>query len=222
MSTFKQRDESKHLPPLLLGMTCVERMDVETCHNIFSIGRAYAGPLAFHFAKNSVLPNGCDSLVEAARHLKMEWLLIVDSDMTFPADLPQRLLAHGKDIVGCAYRRRGPPFEVMIKPHDSPREGLQRVDAVPTGVMLIRLSVFDKLKRPYFRFTPDEELGISRGADLDFCESARRAGYEVWCDWEASKEIGHFFKYPLKLADVALEAHTREALKRMVEEGQVV
>lgn len=218
MSNFKQRDESKKLPPLMIGMTCVEKLDVETCFNLFSIGRHYAGPLGFHYAKNSVLPNGCDSLVEAARHLKLEWILIIDSDMTFPADLPQRLLAHEKDIVACAYRRRGPPFEVMIKPENSPREGLQRVEAAPVGTMLIRLSVFDKLKRPYFRFTPDEALGMSRGADFDFCESARKVGYEVWCDWEASKDIGHFFKYPLTLADTAMEASARQMLKQVLDE----
>lgn len=221
MSNYQKRDESKKLPSLMIGMTCVERLDVETCFNLFSLGRHYAGPLGFHYAKNSVLPNGCDSLVVAARHLKLEWLLIIDSDMTFPADLPQRLLSHEKDIVVCAYRRRGPPFEVMVLPENSPREGLQKIERGPTGVMLVRMSVFDKLKLPYFRFVPDEALGMSRGADFEFCASVQEVGYDVWCDWETSKQIGHFFKYPLTLADTGMEASARQMLEALDERAPV-
>jgi hypothetical protein len=69
-------------------------------------------------------------------------------------------------------------------------EGLVGMRHLPLGVMLIRMSVFDRLTKPYFRI-PFVEGEDNYGEDLDFCNRAREAGFQVWCDVSASNEIGH-------------------------------
>ena len=62
---------------------------------------------------------------------------------------------------------------------------------IPTGCLLIRMSVFDALAKPYFRYVIDEVGGEIVGEDYVFCDRAREAGFRIWCDAALSLEIGH-------------------------------
>ena len=77
---------------------------------------------------------------------------------------------------------------------------------IPTGCLLIRMSVFDKLPRPYFRFESNEESGDIIGEDYIFCDRARAAGFRVWCDPALSHEIGHIGQQVFKIPLVKSEA----------------
>jgi GT2 family glycosyltransferase len=64
---------------------------------------------------------------------------------------------------------------------------------VGTGVCLINMDVFKKLKAPYFAFTVDKNGQVANGEDGTFCDKARKAGYRVWCDPTIS--VGHLGEY---------------------------
>lgn len=122
----------------------------------------------------------------------IDWLFWLDSDMVIPPDTVNRLIAHGKDIVGASYVRRAPPYELLGKSLSGKPEsvkGLVEVKALPTGCLLIRRSVFHKIAQPYFK------LGINAnqiiGEDLLFCAEARDAGFQIWMDTDLTKEVGH-------------------------------
>lgn len=129
----------------------------------------------------------------------------LDSDMTPPADTLTRLLAHGKEIVGALYFVRVPPFEAAaawLKPvgrqldldrRAEPDQGLQRVDLVGTGALLVHRSVFARFPRPWFE-SPSSSPG--EGEDADFCHKAARAGCELWCDTDLV--VGHTAVVPVE------------------------
>lgn len=132
----------------------------------------------------------------------LQWLLFLDSDMTFPADTLRRLMAHDKDIVGAIYCRRAGNHE----PHGIPMDkavygkrlttGLIEMEKMPTGVLLIKLDVFRRMARPFFRIfyqDADEQYpeGLTFGEDYNFSDQARALGYQLWCDVELSHQVGH-------------------------------
>lgn len=140
--------------------------------------------------------NAC---VDRARQLEGTDILWLDGDIKFPTNGLVRLLAHDKDIVGATTRRRdhrGEPIGVAVDPN---QDGiLLEMKLIGMPFMLTKMSVFDRLQRPYFAEPPrhmlpeiDDGSDELVGEDEYFCATARKAGMRVWCDRELSTEIGH-------------------------------
>jgi hypothetical protein len=125
--------------------------------------------------------------------MKATHLMFFDTDMIFPADALTRLLPHNKDIVGATYSKRMPPFHPLAVNEEGQQanfvKGLHRVKSMPTGCLLISTNVFNKLSKPYFNLVAEGDQ--LRGEDYYFCEKARAAGFEIWCDGNLSAELGH-------------------------------
>ncbi|MFA5040321.1 MAG: hypothetical protein WC464_01630 [Bdellovibrionales bacterium] len=160
-------------------------------------------PVALVNAKSSLVPLGRNQCVNAAQTMKASHLLFLDSDIVFPADALKRLMAHGKDIVGASYSKRAAPFYPLTilenGEHEHVTSGLQRVNLLPTGCLLIRMTVFDALKPPFFNL--ETEGGQLRGEDYYFCEKARMAGFELWCDGDLSSQLGHIGQKVYRIGD---------------------
>jgi hypothetical protein len=133
--------------------------------------------------------------VDLAREHGAAFLLFLDSDMVFPRTALQQLLAHQKQIVGATYPKRVAPHSVLGAALANGRvehEGaLIEMRHMPTGCLLIDMTVFDALDAPNFRFLVEAETGAIVGEDYDFCDRVRAAGFSVWCDSRLSFEIGH-------------------------------
>ena len=145
-------------------------------------------------SKSSLVTWGRNDCIAAAQTQGAEWVLFLDCDMVFPPDTLTRLLSHDKDIVGATYRKRVVPYDLLGIPLDPASQltrGLVEMSHMPTGCLLIRTSVFEKLKRPYFRCRYAEDTGLIHGEDYVFSEMARALGYQLWCDADLSHQIGH-------------------------------
>ncbi len=146
-------------------------------------------------AKSSIVADARNRCVALAREHNADVMIFFDSDMVFPRDTLHRLLAHNKDIVGATYPRRVAPYGVLganLPDGQCEQDGaLMEMRHMPTGCLMIRMSVFDALTAPHFRFRVDVETGVIVGEDYDFCDRARAAGFSVWCDTKLSFEIGH-------------------------------
>jgi hypothetical protein len=155
--------------------------------------------------KSSIVAEARNSGVALAQEKGADHLLFLDSDMAFPADALQRLLGFGRDVIGATYPKRVPPHEVlgtMVEGAPAePETGLIPMQRLPTGCLLIRMSVFEALKRPYFRFTYDEVSGRLTGEDYDFSDRAIAAGFRLWCDAALSFELGHIGQRVYRAAD---------------------
>ncbi|HEV2676825.1 MAG TPA: hypothetical protein VGV37_20025 [Aliidongia sp.] len=155
--------------------------------------------------KSSIVAIARNNGVRLAQEFGAHYMLFLDSDMMFPDSTLWRLLMHRQDIVGATYSKRVPPYPTLgtVLPGEVAQmpSGLIEMARIPTGCLLIRMSVFDKLPRPYFRFESNEETGDILGEDYIFCDRAREAGFRIWCDPALSHEIGHIgqqvFKIPL-------------------------
>ena len=108
-------------------------------------------------------------------------IFFVDEDVSFPKDTLLKLLAHDKDIVGADYNFRELPIRGMATPLTE-KSDLYKCKAIPSGLMLIRLSVFEKIPEPWFLFDRNEKGDCIASEDVYFCRKAIDAGFEVWCD----------------------------------------
>ncbi len=181
--------------PSLVAL-CVPSMDMVHADFAMSFAR-----ICQNTEPPTMIVNGRSSIVSVARNLCVEaaikaqasHIMFLDSDMIFPSNTIKRLLAHDKDIVGALYPQRTPPFsplgvslsgQAIYATH-----GLQQMQIMPTGCLLIRSSVFARLTRPYFNTRTNGEAIV--GEDYHFCERARIAGFTIWCDGDLSRELGH-------------------------------
>lgn len=124
--------------------------------------------------------------------------LNMDSDNP-PINNPLDLIELNKDIIGLPtpiwhYTRKKGERPVYWNAYDyddttgayrehQNKDGLQRVDAVGTGCVLIKRSVFDILnmrKAPFLR-TWNKDGTMNKGNDIAFCERARAEGLEIYC-----------------------------------------
>lgn len=144
-------------------------------------------------AKSSLVVLGRNQCAATAVMAKATHLLFLDSDMVFPLNTLTKLLGHNKDIVGAVYSQRAAPFHPMGMTEEGEHihvtSGLRRMKIIPTGCMLIRTSVFEKLAKPWFNTVSEGDKLM--GEDYYFCQRARAAGFEVWCDGELSLAVGH-------------------------------
>jgi GT2 family glycosyltransferase len=142
-------------------------------------------------APRTVVDHARNLIVLQAQKDNASYILFVDDDQIFPRDLFFRLLGHGKEVVAALAFGRVAPYRPCVYSWETSREngnlmvrdrpdlirtGLQKVDAVGMGAMLIRMDVFKRLgPQPWFKF---DEVG----EDLTFCDKCAQKGIPVHCD----------------------------------------
>jgi hypothetical protein len=156
--------------------------------------------------KSSIVAQARNNGVEIARGFGADYILFLDSDMLFPPTALFRLLLHRKDIVGATYTKRVAPFDILgtkLAAQPAVLSGdLLEMQRIPTGCLLIKMDVFEKLSKPYFRFDVDAQGSIV-GEDYVFCDRAREAGFRIWCDAVMSREVGHIGQSVHRLPELA-------------------
>lgn len=112
--------------------------------------------------ESSMITKARNDLVRASLEAEADYVLFVDTDMVFPADALVRLINRQKEIVGCVYNKRVPPYETMgqlttpqgVTPEQavslSRKGGLWEATMLPGGMILIKTEVFRKLHWPWF------------------------------------------------------------------------
>lgn len=179
---------------LCFGVPSMDMLHADFAMSLVFIANKCGVPYIICNSKSSNVAVQRNHIVDQAQKFGATHLLFLDSDMKLPHDTARRLLAHGKDIVGAIYVRRVPPYDLLGQVEGEARSvetGLVKFEKMPTGCLLIDMKVFEKLKVPYFRFGVDEEQGIILSEDYMFCDAARAAGFDLWCDIDLSKDIGH-------------------------------
>lgn len=139
---------------------------------------------------------GRELFLEAARKQGATHVLWLDTDMSFPRTAAVQLFLHDQPIVGCNYRVRQ-PSGLFTAQRDNQRiptletsTGLEEVEAMGFGVVLMRTEIVLDVPRPWFRHGLNAQGG-DIGEDIMFCRALREAGYPIYIDHDLSKEIGH-------------------------------
>lgn len=188
-------------PNVMIGIGCQSEVKAKTMHSIACNIIASKGVVS-----DILMRQGGDivsartwvireALAKGATHV-----LFVDSDMLFPAEALNKLLALNKDIVGVEYNKRKFPLEPTHKPlttiEIATEDNVQvpyKCEYVGTGLMLVNLSIFKTMTEPWFLFGRDKEGQVVLGEDVWFCKTAQDCGFEVWCD--PSLRVGHMGDY---------------------------
>jgi hypothetical protein len=161
----------------------------------------------FNFISNCLIYDAREKLVEAAKAIGASHIFFLDSDMVPPANTIQSMIAHDKDIIsGMIFRRKFPfqpcfymkcdvaktgetDFEGPMEPEKWPKHGAFEFEGCGLACCLIKMDVFENLKKPYFFPRPNV------GEDLAFCLKAKKAGYSIWVDFGI--DCGHLGTFPV-------------------------
>lgn len=166
--------------------------------------------VSLNFVTGTYVHTARQELAEAALAQESDFVLFLDSDMRFPKDTLIQLLQHNEPIVGINYSTRGmPPHFVAVKEvgwddeddavrckTDQESTGLEEVEAIGFGAVLIRTDVLLSLPNPrengpWFWYEWREELGNQVGEDVYFCQLAREAGFPIYVDHDLSRRCAH-------------------------------
>jgi hypothetical protein len=179
---------------LVLLMLALQKHPIE--------GYAGRGVMLFN-KRTSILPKSRQELVDDALRAGCTHLLFVDSDQTFPAYLIHKLAAHKKRVVGCNVATKSIPANPTARnfnPNwhggdkvytDDNSSGLEQVWRLGCGVLLLDLSIFESLKKPYFAIKWEESKNDFVGEDWYFCEKLEEKAIPIYVDHDMSKQIGH-------------------------------
>lgn len=185
-------------PKILVGIPCMET--VPTRFAISLVGLDKPEGTEFMFVVASLIQHARDGIADYAIKNGFDYVLWLDSDMTFSADILYRLLRDKKDIVsGLYYKRQLPKIPVIYEKTDGGfipmmeiPEGMFRADAVGMGCTLMKTEALKKVREGGEMFSPYTRMG----EDLSFCVRAKKAGLEIWCDPEI--KCGHLTMMEVK------------------------
>lgn len=182
--------------------------------------------VALNHHSGSVLAEARQECVKAAVEWGADWLFCIDSDMRFPVNAVEGMMAHGVDVVAanCSKRKRpvGPTARRRNAGFNDDREsdvvwpdrnvhGLEKVETVGFGVMLIKADVFKRIEWPWFEQPWHEAAGRSVGEDIFFCIRCREAGIPIYIDHDLSWAVKHIGSYEFGMEDVLAERALAES-----------
>ena len=159
------------------------------------------------FVASTYIHVGREWFLEAALKQGATDLLWLDTDMSFPREAAVLLAMHDLAVVGCNYTVRQ-PSGLFTAHKDGARvvttaqsTGLEAVDALGLGLVLMRADVVADLPRPWFRHGLNA-AGGDIGEDIVFCRALRQAGHTVYLDHDLSKELGHIGQHTYRTVEV--------------------
>jgi len=148
---------------------------------------------------------------------ELDYMLWLDSDMTFPKESLVLLMQHQLPMVGINYstcevgghpvatKQIGPPGIYLATDDDS--EGLEEVEGIGFGMVLLRMRDFRALAdipQPWFHQEWREEDQNWTGEDIYFSKLVReQLGHRVFVDHDLSKECGHVGQMTYRLQHLA-------------------
>lgn len=167
---------------------------------IFAWSKQYQDRYEFQlfFPSGRPIPNNRNRIVKKFLEGDWDYLFMLDDD-TFPIKNPFSMLEHDKDVVAGCYPgadSRGVHFHVYDIKSEDPysfkfvdpdrRDGLQKVDAIATGCMLIKRNVLENMRKKKlipFEDSFDSDGILLNNEDMAFCIKCRKLGIPVYADW---------------------------------------
>ena len=176
---------------ILLGLPVYRTISVRTASSLIELIKNTPHELQVIFQDGVFVHQNQNNICDFATENKFDYVFLIEHDMIFEPETLNKLLADDKDIICANYNFRSEPRQSMvfrfnakgelenIPQRELPKETFQ-AGAIPTGLTLIKTSVFEKLKKPYFFYEYDEEGQMKTSQDVYFSLAARLAGFSLW------------------------------------------
>lgn len=186
---------------VLIAVPCMDE-----CKSLFASSLAMLDCSSVHcivaFQAGSLVYTSRNELAKKALEFNADYVLWLDSDIVFQADILTRMLKdiEGRDIITGLYFRRVRPFTpvlnkklemdedgvVQFEDYEDYPDDIFEIAGCGFGCVLMRtpilFAVFSSYGAP---FTPVPGMG----EDLSFCWRARQLGYKIHCD--PGIKLGH-------------------------------
>jgi len=131
--------------------------------------------------------------------VKYTHLIQFDTDHTYPSDMVKKLISWNKDFVcGCTNQKTHPFMPTQYKKFKDDEfknknnrcffdksEGLQEIGSSGVVGALIKVSILEKLKYPYFNLIYKDEISVV-GGDIYFCKQLKKNKIKIYCDTSLS------------------------------------
>lgn len=178
-----------------IGIGCQGTVMSKTCASIMGVLiTSHDKVTGYSMRQGGDIVSARTFCVQDAIEKKATHIFFVDSDMNFPADTLERLLAHDKDIVTVEYNRRQLPQSSVTSPLEERSETeLYKARHIGGGCLLIKLSVFEKIDKPWFNFGRGKDGMVVMGEDTWFANMSRDKGIDSWID--PTIKVGHIGEY---------------------------
>ena len=205
-------------PTIFIAMPCYDSVKINTMLSIFQLIQ-FLGKggieVGINTIKTPLVHQGRNYLTSAFLATTYTHLLFIDSDVGFGPEAVLRMIMAKKDITCTPYRVKNENTEQHIYTVEfkDPNNitvlpgGLVEIEAGPTGLMLIKREVFEKIikNRPDLKIKnkvkPDSDKshefyynffdfsfkdGYAMGEDVSFCKLARENDFKLYANIESS------------------------------------
>lgn len=189
---------------ILIAVPCMDMVSARFAQSLATLKKKNIGECVVSFLIGSLVYDSRNRLAAYAIAIEADYVLWLDSDMTFAPDILERMMAvmdehKDIDILSGLYFRRSTPFtpvafdkleagedgNLVFEDMKEIPDGLKEIAGCGFGCVLMKTDcLFDaEIKGAWF--TPM----LNAGEDCAFCIRARKAGYKIFID--PSIEFGH-------------------------------
>lgn len=186
---------------LVIGMPVLDKVHPKTVASLMRINE-YTPYVAILMSIEVPIDVGRNQIVKRFLETEHEWLIFIDSDMSFDqyavmsllyGDIPpiigglcwQRYPPYAPTLINRVPKKENPDFlRNKYRKLSESETGMRiGVDATGAAFLLIHRSVFEKMEEPYFMAIFNEDLTeLLCGEDMYFCDKARTLGYKIIVD----------------------------------------
>ena len=190
---------AESLPSIAVCVPCYVHISPKWFINFFRFIMSAMSKYRVHVLIQETQPTSVarNNLVDMAMEKGVDYILWVDSDNLIPNGTIDQMLQDfektGADLVSALYFSKDPPHYPVIRYFKSggffkyENPGLGQVFEIAGcgfGLCMVKADVFNKLTKPYFKFS-DEVWGyrsMQMSEDLYFCRKMLRADMKLVCD----------------------------------------
>lgn len=189
---------------IIIGVPCMDQVAAPFAQSLACLRKP--GDVAVAMEISSLVYTARDNLARLVISKDADAILFLDSDMIFPPDTLERMIAHveaGREIVSGLYFMRRAPFGPVLFDQLDQDDGTGEIThhklttlpesrepfevaGIGMGCAIITKGVLlDVLLNQGAWFAPYNGVG----EDVAFCVRARACGHKIWCDPTLS--LGH-------------------------------
>ena len=204
-------------PSVFIAMPCYDSVKINTMLSIFQLiqhlGRSKV-EVGINTMKSPLIHQARNYLTSVFLTTEYTHMLFIDSDVEFGPEAGLRMIVADKDIICTPYRVKNEQVNTPIytvkfaNPKSVPilPGGLVEIEAGPTGLMLIKRGVFERIIKNHpelkikNKVKPDSdkshefyynffdfafENGYTWGEDVSFCKLARDNDFRIYANTES-------------------------------------
>jgi glycosyltransferase involved in cell wall biosynthesis len=207
------------------------KIDEPFCYSFAQLVAAcaeYVTPPGFYIhVDHSPEGNQITARNELVKKMQGQWLLQLDTDESFEPDLLVRMLNlfenNNLDVLCARYHYRKPPYNPVLYQYDdgkykavirwdcSDEVRLLPIGAAGAGALLVRRSVFDRMRKEWPTEMPFDNFAPYKYDDFNFFERCRVLGIPAYC--AAQIEVQHLGMTAYGSKDFQAELYPASSVK---------